>query len=101
MSRAQLTSTEKRARRRRLITLKGEVMVGKYYPTIDCKLCDISENGARLQFDHPTILPTHFRLRIVKSKEIKSARTIWRADRSVGVIFGTAAGSDQPLTDNP
>ncbi len=83
---AQPRSDRRRTRRRR-VTRRGQIIVGQYYPTIDCLLHDYSENGARLHLEHPTILPTKFRLRIIKTGEILTVRTIWRAERNIGVVF--------------
>lgn len=78
---------EKRTRRRRAVSLKGEILLGKYYPTVDCRICDISEKGARLVLSNPMILPTKFRLHVVKNRQLHNVKTVWRTEETVGVVF--------------
>ena len=53
-----------------------------------CVLADISDSGARLDVEDPTILPDRFMLMLSGTGSARrSCRLIWRSPNQVGVAF--------------
>lgn len=78
---------ERRSKRRRRTFYKGEIDMGVPGGYVDCVCTDLSDQGARLDLIAPATLPNRFKVRLIKSGDVKLARTIWRADKSLGVVF--------------
>ncbi len=54
-------------------------------PVIDCKILDISEDGAKVAAINGRLLPERFILRHEARRILGEARVIWRDGSSVGV----------------
>jgi hypothetical protein len=66
---------------------------------IDCKVIDLSDDGARLELPHGSRIRSQFTLHI-PSREIEHrAEVVWRNGYQVGVhfLFETQPGAEAPL----
>jgi hypothetical protein len=61
---------------------------------IDCTIRDLSATGARLTFQHPTILPRTFRLRFADQDE--RVTVMWRRGLQAGVRFYSPIRTNVP-----
>jgi hypothetical protein len=80
------------ARRQR--TLKQARVVLSEWTTIDCKLRDVSEEGAHLVFGGAISLPEEFRLHNVSDASITPVKLKWQRGLEAGVTF---TGPREPL----
>ena len=85
-TRAPAAAGEHRREHRRR-TLKQAQVVLSDSTAIDCKLRDISEDGARLVFGGAVSLPQEFRLYNVSDKLIAPVRLEWQRGLEAGVTF--------------
>ena len=53
----------------------------------DCTVRNISESGARIEIASPVGLPASFTLVIAADRFMRPCRTVWSADRRIGVVF--------------
>ena len=74
-------------------TLKEGKVILTDSTVIDCRIRDISEGGARLEFGGLTNLPKEFRLLFVSSNTMRPAAVAWQRGASVGIYF---TGPEQP-----
>jgi hypothetical protein len=81
----------RRAHRRR--TLKQARVVLSDSTVVDCKLRDVSDDGAHLVFGAPISLPETFRLYNVSDKLIAPAELKWQRGLEAGV---TLTGTWEP-----
>jgi hypothetical protein len=80
---------ERRRRTRRHAVSPAWADPGGVLPVIDCKILDLSEDGARV-FEPPGMeLPDQFQLQIDSSRILGSAEVVWRGGSQVGVRFLT------------
>ena len=54
---------------------------------IDCRIRDMSESGARLEFAGLTNLPKEFRLLVVSSNMMTPVAVAWQRGQTAGVYF--------------
>jgi hypothetical protein len=66
--------------------------------TIDCRVRDLSQHGARLETEHADHLPHQFAVAVDDTDETTPAKRIWTSDGEVGVVFLTQA--DKQRTDD-
>ena len=74
-------------------TLKEGKVILSDSTVMDCRIRDLSEGGARLEFGGLTNLPKEFRLLIVSSNTVVPAAIAWQRGQNVGVFF---TGPEQP-----
>jgi hypothetical protein len=88
---------QERRREPRLKVLKhGKVLLTEV-KSVDCMVRDISALGARIEFDLPIQLPSHFRLRILSVDLTIPAAPVWQHRGEAGIRFvgvGTAGAVD-------
>jgi hypothetical protein len=75
----------RRAVRRR--TLKEGKVILSEWTVLNCRIRDLSEGGARLEFGALTELPAEFRLLIVSENVLIPATVAWQRGQVVGVRF--------------
>ncbi len=68
-------------------TLKEGKVILTDSTVMDCRIRDLSEGGARLEFGGLTNLPKDFRLLIVSSNTIVPVSLAWQRGQAVGVFF--------------
>ncbi|HSM41299.1 MAG TPA: PilZ domain-containing protein [Afifellaceae bacterium] len=67
--------------------------------TIDCRVRDLSQSGARLETEHADYLPTQFSVAVDDTDETATAKRVWTKDGEVGVVFVTSRHSSEPNED--
>ncbi len=77
---------EKRIEARHETYMAGRVALSGAQ-TCDCKIRDISAQGARLMFADPTIVPDEFELLVLTTGELLRVSARWRHGRQIGVRF--------------
>ena len=93
---ASPSGEDEHRREHRKRTLKQGRVVLSNSSAIDCKLRDISENGARVVFAGAVSLPDEFRLYNVSDKLIVPVRLKWQRGLEAGVEF---VGPSEPHTN--
>jgi hypothetical protein len=81
-------------RARRMRTLKQARIVLWEWTTIDCRIRDISEDGAHLVLGGAVSLPETFRLHNVSDGTIRPVELKWQRGLDAGVAF---TGAPEPL----
>jgi len=81
-------------REHRSRTLKRARVVLSDWTTLDCRLRDVSEDGAHLVFGNSVLLPDEFRLHNISDKSVTPVRLKWQRGMEAGVEF---AGPSEPL----
>ncbi len=79
------TTPRQEARRRVLKT--GIIAYNSRFKTLTCTVRDLSEHGARLRVDNPTMVPSHFELIIELDGFEVDCEITWRQDMEIGVRF--------------
>ena len=77
---------DRRRSRRWKVFKEGRLILGGNR-SVPCVICDISEEGARLQVPSNTVLPEIFQLLVKPDDVLMSARRIWITLDQVGVRF--------------
>jgi diguanylate cyclase (GGDEF)-like protein len=79
--------TDRRRERRHRVVKQGKVITADNKSVIDCRIRDISENGARLSVNEYYAPPESFTLLIVGNGERRSVKVRWRIGHELGVQF--------------
>ncbi len=82
-------NAERRAGRRRPINSLAWADPGGILPVIDCKILNLSDDGARVAAPMGVEIPQVFNLQIDSSRVLGAAEVIWRGYNEVGVRFLT------------
>lgn len=82
---AKTKEEERRLRNRRPLNSPAWADPGGILPVIDCKILDLSEDGAKIAVQGNTELPEVFALQIDNSRVLGEARVVWRTETAVGV----------------
>ena len=78
---------ERRKRGRRALNSPAWADPGGVLPVIDCKILDLSDNGARVAGPTGVDMPDVFELQIDSSRILGTAEVVWREQHQVGVKF--------------
>ena len=79
---------DQRKDQRRRTYLGGKVAFNRGFFSAPCLVRDLSENGAKIEFAHPTLLPSEFELTISQTGARRRARLVWQQQQmSFGVSF--------------
>ncbi len=78
---------EKRRLMRRRVLKEGKIIINPPSGTLDVKIRDLSENGAKLEVLATTPLPEKFDFIIVADATITPAQVMWRKGNLVGLHF--------------
>ena len=78
---------EKRSFMRRRVLKDGKIIIKPPSGTLDVKIRDLSENGAKLEIQATTALPERFALIIVADGTVTPTEVMWRKGDLVGVHF--------------
>ena len=78
---------EQRSFMRRRVLKDGKIIIIPPSGTIDVKIRDLSENGAKLEIQAATALPEKFALIIVADGTVTPTEVMWRKGDLVGVHF--------------
>ena len=83
----ELQRPELRTARRQRVLKLGKILHVNNASTIDCKIRDISESGARLICGQQVAVPNEFRF-VTQSDNIeRDAKVMWRKGDEVGISF--------------
>lgn len=80
------TADEHRRQHRRR-TLKQAKVILSDWSSMDCTIRDVSDSGARIEFEGAVSLPAEFRVLFVTEQEIVPAERLWQRGLSAGVAF--------------
>ena len=78
---------ERRVKGRRSVNSPAWADPGGVLPVIDCKILDVSDDGARVAWPSGKDLPDVFELQIDSSRILGTAEVVWREHHQVGVKF--------------
>ncbi len=78
---------ERRTRKRKPFNSSAWADPGGILPVIDCKILNISEDGARVIAPPGVEMPQVFQLQIDSSRALVAAEVVWRERNEVGVKF--------------
>jgi hypothetical protein len=84
---AQTADDERRIKGRRVVNSLAWADPGGVLPVIDCKIIDLSEEGARVATAFGVDMPDIFQLQIDGSRVLGAAEVVWRTQTQVGVKF--------------
>ena len=77
---------ENRITPRKRVVLPGRLVLAEG-GTLDCRVRDLSETGARLRLGTVCSLPSHFSLQVLSSGSIHEAEVVWGRGVDIGVKF--------------
>ncbi len=80
---------EQRKYSRRSMRRSAEVLFGTQEQRVSCRICDMSDGGARLAVSHPIAnLPRTFTLMLFKDASVqRDCEVVWTDSRYVGIKF--------------
>jgi PilZ domain len=78
---------ERRKNQRLRTFLGGRIAFNNRTSTMDCLVRNLSQNGAKLAFPGPVVLPSEFDIHILDKGESRKGRLIWYNDGHVGVTL--------------
>jgi hypothetical protein len=81
------TEKERRGRHRKPVQIPVWADPGGVLPVIDCKVIDISDEGAQVLALKGGDLPDTFMMQLDSARIVGKAHVVWRGERSVGVKF--------------
>jgi hypothetical protein len=80
---------ERRIRKRKTASTLAWADPGGVLPVIDCKILDLTEEGARVSSPSGSDFPQIFQLQVDATHILGAAEVIWREYNQVGVRFLT------------
>jgi PilZ domain len=84
---------ERRKQLRSRTLLGGVISFNRRRSTLDCSVRNLSDAGARIEFDNTALLPDTFDLTIGRKETTFRASMIWRTQTAAGVQFTEAHAS--------
>jgi hypothetical protein len=91
---------DRRQNAREKVIYGGVAEVGERGATKDCVVRNISDTGARIEFDNVVKLPKEqMSLTIARKGRSFLAKIIWWRDNFVGVAFSSEQPYDLPISD--
>ena len=82
-----IENSDRRSRRRKTVNSPAWADPGGILPVIDCRIVDLTEDGARVIAPAGIDMPEIFQLQIDSSRILGAAEVIWRENNHVGVRF--------------
>jgi len=78
---------ERRKNLRSRCYLGGRIIFDQRFSDVDCLVRNLAQNGARLTFASPSVLPAAFTLKIPQRQESLAVSLAWRTEGEAGVMF--------------
>lgn len=78
---------ERRAIQRGRTLLGGQIIFNAGRSAIDCKVRNLSNDGACLEVESPAGIPVQFQLLVADDKEPRACKLAWQSDHRMGVSF--------------
>lgn len=87
---------ERRQSARSRVIYSGVVGYNERQSTVECVIRNVSEAGAKVEFDNPAVLPGVIDLLIAKKNRAYTAKIAWRQFNQAGLAF-EAVEQDAPM----
>ncbi len=92
---------ERRAKQHGRSLLGGKIVFNGGRSTIDCVICNISEDGACAHVENPVGVPEHVILAITDESEPRPCAVAWQSANRLGLIFRRADEAGDILQAEP
>lgn len=79
--------SERRAKQRWRTYLGGQAIFNKRCSIYDCIVGNVSDEGVKLVFSAPALLPSAFELSVPTRGETRQVAVVWRSKMEAGVRF--------------
>jgi two-component system cell cycle response regulator len=83
---------ERRKHRRARVAHGAKIDFVRQPVTIDCRVRDLSRNGARLETEHAEYVPQTFEITVNGANEVYPAKRVWHDEGEIGVVFTSGRG---------
>jgi hypothetical protein len=80
---------ERRQSARARVIYGGVIAYNQRQSTVECVVRNFSEDGAKVEFDNPAVLPDVVDLLIAKKDRAFTAKVVWRQINQAGLAFDT------------
>ncbi len=90
-------SENRRSQRRNRVFIRGRIIFGNGFSTIDCMIRDLSGRGARISVEDQLAVPPTFSFAILDTGQVYTAARRWQRGRSIGLEFLVDA-EEKPAT---
>jgi hypothetical protein len=78
---------ERRKHERPAANEPAQIVFDEQDSTMDCTICDLSDDGACVEVSNTLLIPTLFKL-VRSSGATRLCRVAWRTRNKIGVTFG-------------
>lgn len=86
-SQNETLSSDMRAEHRQRVIKGATIYFNKGYASFQCRVRNLTANGALLEFGETTGIPTTFKFRTSDSDVEKQATLVWKNTQQVGISF--------------
>ena len=80
-------TAEKRGTQRRKVVLGAKILIGEGIDPAPVRISDISAQGAHVVLGPDRLLPTSFRVQMMRDDSIHTARLVWKSGVEAGISF--------------
>jgi PAS domain-containing protein len=87
---------ERRAMQRGRTLLGGRIVFNAGRSAIDCRVRNLTDDGACLEVESQAGIPTQFQFVVTGSKEPHHCKLVWQSDHRIGVAFERALAAPEP-----
>jgi hypothetical protein len=87
---------ERRQSARSRVIYSGVIGYNRRQSTVECAIRNFSEDGVKVEFDNPAVLPDFIDLLIAKKSRAFTAKIAWRRFSEAGLAF-EAVEPDAPM----
>jgi diguanylate cyclase (GGDEF)-like protein len=91
---------ERRTGQRGRTLLGGKIIFNAGRSAIDCRVRNLSHDGACLDVESPVGIPTEFELAIAGDEQRHACKMAWQSDHRLGVSFAQRQAGPQPETED-
>jgi hypothetical protein len=85
---------EQRQTSRSRVIYNGVVAFNERRSTIECVVRNFSDDGAKIEFENPALLPDEIDLFIAKKNRAFRAKLVWRQANQAGLTFRPASRNE-------
>jgi hypothetical protein len=78
---------DRRKSPRKTTLLGAKVVFNAKQSSMNCRIRNLGEDGARLRFDGPPLVPANFELRVEERDQKRHARRVWVRANEMGIAF--------------
>ena len=80
-------TAEKRGADRHRVVLGAQILIGEGIDPAPVRIANISAQGARIILGPDRLLPSNFRVKMVRDGRIHTARLVWKNGLNAGIAF--------------